>query len=212
MHLTSVHPIFKNFIFFFNFLQQQNRENNEKQFPAYFCWAALVSLPLCCDKSVFWCPPRDRESSNSSWIFEVIKKMSQQDAGECEGKTAQICWQLWHSRSLFSISWAAPSTRWKLGFEIVPGRCCLSFPYSLMDIWEYSRFFCRSEAVQGLVWVYISVKVRAKCDPGILLAPFETPGGSSINVTNNPHWTTHKLLGISSIYIYSKYFQEIFTC
>lgn len=82
--------------------------------------------------------------------------MSQQDAYMCEGKTAQICWQLWHLRSLFSISGAAraslwpelstaqpqaPGENWGLKCSQTGAVSPSSSTYSLMDVWEYSTFF-----------------------------------------------------------------------
>lgn len=166
MHLSSIHPIFRNFL---NFLQQQNRKKKkEKQFPTYICWAALASLTLCCDKSVFWWPPQEREFSTSLRIWEVIKEMSQQDGCLCEGTTAdssesELFIQHFWSSQTFSSTKAQHEHQGKIWvWNSRDAASPSSSTYSLMDGWEYSSF----SGFQCLVWVSISVKVRAKCDPG----------------------------------------------
>ena len=74
---------------------------------------------------------------------------------------------------------------------------------------------CYTESNPDLVWIYISVKLRAKFDPvGSFYSSIDPRQESvvcnfnrPVNVIINLGWAIHKQFNISCVYFYSKYFQ-----
>lgn len=99
----------------------------------------------------------------SRWLRKWVSRI----AWLCKGKNCSdvlTALALWALYSAFLQQPRAPGEN--LGVEILPGRCCLSSLDGCLGIFQVFLLL-----VQGLVWVYISVKIRVKSDPGIILVP-----------------------------------------